>query len=226
MTQKPLLIAVEGCDGTGKTTLVAALVQAFLSLGILAASIKRPAKDALAAFYVQGQTVTNAQVLTKMNADCMAALWQAGDLRRQGTPIVIFDRHYISAAIYQGGDDLDWPDEFVRQRDMWGEPDAWVHCDSNGESVINRLRSRPNDIDKKVKKSTIDVRLNRYRHFVKSLSSPVVEYWSLGPSVMFKDPCWSIPPCGTTTNTRIMGEGSDCVEAAGHVARIILEVTK
>lgn len=43
MTQKPLLIAIEGCDGTGKTTLVAALVQAFLGLGILAASIKRPA---------------------------------------------------------------------------------------------------------------------------------------------------------------------------------------
>lgn len=225
MTQRPLLIAVEGCDGTGKTTLVAALVQAFTSLGIAAASIKRPAKDALAAFYAQGQTVTNAQVLAMMNSDCRNALDTARALRANGTPIVILDRHWMSAAVYQGGNGLDWPDEFGRQRDMWGEPDAWVHCDSSGESIINRLRLRPNDFDAKVKKSTIDVRLNRYRHFVKLVSSPVVEYWSHGPSRMFKDPIWSIPPRGPSVRPRIMGEGSDCTEAAGHVARIILEAT-
>lgn len=185
MTQKPLLIAIEGCDGTGKTAIVAALVQAFLGLGILAASIKRPAKDALAAFYVQGQTATDAQVLTKMNADCMAALWQAGDLRRQGTPIVILDRHYISAAIYQGG--ADWEAEFERQREMWGEPDVWIHCTSYGSDAVARINARDNDPQKHIDEDLVIDRMCKYQHiFDEMVKAPRFEVWLDGPATGFK----------------------------------------
>lgn len=224
MTQRPLLIAVEGCDGTGKTTLVAALVQAFLSLGILAASIKRPAKDALAAFYVQGQTATDAQVLTKMNADCMAALWQAGDLRRQGTPIVIFDRHYISAAIYQGGDD--WQGELERQREMWGEPDVWVFCDSTEDAIDERIGQRADDHHANEARQARATRLSRYRQALGQVrphvKSPIIQYWSIGTGQRI---AWVIaPPSGD--DDPITDQWDDQEKIAPAIARLILEVTK
>ena len=182
MTQRPLLIAVEGCDGTGKTTLVAALVRAFLSLGIPATSIKRPAKDALAAFYVQGQTISDGQVLAMMNDDCRAHLAVARGLQANGTPIVILDRHYISAAIYQGGSD--WEAEFERQREMWGEPDVWVFCDSYAEEVAARIYQRDRDHDKETPLETIGGRLAQYQWMRRHVRAPWVEYWSIGLSAL------------------------------------------
>lgn len=182
MTQRPLIIAVEGCDGTGKTTLVAALVRAFLSLGIAATSIKRPAKDALAAFYAQGQAVTDSQVLAMMNADCRATIDTARTMQSNGTPVIIFDRHYISAAIYQGGDD--WQGEFERQRERWGEPDLWVFCDSYAEEVAARIYQRDRDHDKETPLETIGGRLAQYQWMRRHVRAPWVEYWSIGLSAL------------------------------------------
>ena len=182
MTQRPLLIAVEGCDGTGKTTLVSALVSAFLSLGIPAASIKRPAKDALAAFYAQGQAVTDSQVLAMMNADCRATIDTARTMQSNGTPVIIFDRHYLSAAIYQGGSD--WQCEFERQRERWGEPDVWVFCDSYAEEVAARIYQRDRDHDKETPLETIGVRLAQYQWMRRHVRAPWVEYWSIGLSAL------------------------------------------
>lgn len=182
MTQRPLLIAVEGCDGTGKTTLVSALVSAFLSLGIPAASIKRPAKDALAAFYAQGQAVTDSQVLAMMNADCRATIDTARTMQSNGTPVIIFDRHYLSAAIYQGGSD--WQGEFERQRERWGEPDLWVFCDSYAEEVAARIYQRDRDHDKETPLETIGVRLAQYQWMRRHVRAPWVEYWSIGLSAL------------------------------------------
>lgn len=182
MIQRPLLIAVEGCDGTGKTTLVAALVRAFLSLGIPAASIKRPAKDALAAFYAQGQAVTDSQVLAMMNADCRATIDTARTMQSNGTPVIIFDRHYLSAAIYQGGSD--WQGEFERQRERWGEPDLWVFCDSYAEEVAARIYQRDRDHDKETPLETIGGRLAQYQWMRRHVRAPWVEYWSIGLSAL------------------------------------------
>ena len=182
MIQRPLLIAVEGCDGTGKTTLVAALVRAFLSLGIPAASIKRPAKDALAAFYAQGQAVTDSQVLAMMNADCRATIDTARTMQSNGTPVIIFDRHYLSAAIYQGGSD--WQGEFERQRERWGEPDLWVFCDSYAEEVAARIYQRDRDHDKETPLETIGERLAQYQWMRRHVRAPWVEYWSIGLSAL------------------------------------------
>lgn len=182
MIQRPLLIAVEGCDGTGKTTLVSALVSAFLSLGIPAASIKRPAKDALAAFYAQGQAVTDSQVLAMMNADCRATIDTARTMQSNGTPVIIFDRHYLSAAIYQGGSD--WQGEFERQRERWGEPDLWVFCDSYAEEVAARIYQRDRDHDKETPLETIGGRLAQYQWMRRHVRAPWVEYWSIGLSAL------------------------------------------
>lgn len=180
MTQRPLLIAVEGCDGTGKTTLVAALVAAFQSLSIPAASIKRPAKDALAAFYAQGQAVSDSQVLAMMNADCLLSLAAARTMQSNGTPIVILDRHYLSAAIYQGGDD--WAGEFERQRERWGEPDVWVFCDAPIATVDERIGQRAADHHANEARQARETRLSRYREAMEHVKAPVIEYWSIGLS--------------------------------------------
>ncbi len=174
MTQRPLLIAVEGCDGTGKTTLVAALVAAFQSLGITATSIKRPAKDALAAFYVQGQDIPQSQVLAMMNADCRAALDTARAMQANGTPVVIFDRYYPSAAIYQGGSD--WQGELERQRERWGEPDLWVFCHAKWQAVQHRIAKRDQDNDKHTPIETIAARLAQYEWAASNVHAPVAAY--------------------------------------------------
>ena len=212
MTQRPLLIAVEGCDGTGKTTLVAALVRAFLSLGIPATSIKRPAKDALAAFYVQGQTVTDSQVLAMMNADCRAALDTARAMQANGTPIVILDRHYLSAAIYQGGSD--WQAEFERQRELWGEPDLWVFCDSYAEEVAARIYQRDRDHDKETPLEIIGRRLAQYQWTRRHVRAPWVEYWSIGLSALTIVARYS-------WDMEDHFEGNDCEDFAEWIARKI-----
>ena len=184
MIQRPLLIAVEGCDGTGKTTIVAAIVRAFLSLGIAATSIKRPAKDALAAFYAQGQAVSDSQVLAMMNADCRAAIDTARAMQANGTPIVILDRHYISAAIYQGGDD--WEAEFERQREMWGEPDVWIHCTSYGSDAVARINARENDPQKHIDEDVVIDRMCKYQHiFDEMIKVRPFEVWLDGPATGF-----------------------------------------
>lgn len=168
-----LTVAVEGCDGTGKSTLAEALASHLrLGLGAPAIKIKRPAPDSEAQRLFGDPTATDAQRLAAMDHDCADRLFDAAQAFANGTQVVVFDRHFLSAAVYQGGED--WLDEARRQQTLWPQPDLWIIATANIETVLSRIAARDNDHDHGTHPDTIRQRLARYAGLAYMQTVPVL----------------------------------------------------
>jgi dTMP kinase len=138
----PLLIAIEGVDGTGKTTLARALAAA-----LNARIIKRPIAGSPAAELIKAHRDDPDQVPTLLSAlhdDCAAALKAARAYQAQGHTVIL-DRHYLSTAVYQGGDK--WMELAKDSIQYWGEPDAWIFCQGVPSDIVRRIKERGGDQD-------------------------------------------------------------------------------
>jgi thymidylate kinase len=168
-----LTVAVEGCDGTGKSTLAEALASHLrLGLGTPALKIKRPAPDSEAQRLFADPTAADEDRLAAMDRDCADRLVDAAEAFVAGTQVVIFDRHFLSAAVYQGGDD--WLDEARRQQTLWPQPDLWIITTANIETVLSRIAAREADHDHDTPRIILWDRLARYAALAYMQTVPVL----------------------------------------------------
>ena len=168
-----LTVAVEGCDGTGKSTLAEALASHLrLGLGTPSLKIKRPAPDSAAQRLFGDPTATDAQRLAAMDHDCADRLVDAAEAFVAGTQVVIFDRHFLSAAVYQGGDN--WLDEARRQQILWPQPDLWVIARASLPTVLARIAARAADHDHGTPPNVLATRLARYAGLAYMQTVPVL----------------------------------------------------
>lgn len=162
--RRSLLVAVEGADGTGKSTLCAALGQA---LG--ARIIKRPLPDSparamLDAALRSGSPLNTIAIAKALDDDARHSLWLACTAPPQ--TVVILDRHWLSAVVEQVV-----PVE--AQRERHGEPDLWIICTADWRTVQARLRARGGP-DARQTVEGIAGRLARYEWLADRLTAPVV----------------------------------------------------
>lgn len=168
-----LTVAVEGCDGTGKSTLAEALASHLrLGLGTPSLKIKRPAIDSEAQRLFGDPTATDEDRLAAMDRDCGDRLVDAAEAFVAGTQVVIFDRHFLSAAVYQGGGN--WLDEARRQQTLWPQPDLWVIATANIETVLSRIAAREADHDHDTPRIILWDRLARYAALAYMQTVPVL----------------------------------------------------
>lgn len=169
--RRSLLIGVEGADGTGKTTLCAALGQA-----IGARIIKRPAPGSLASRLLRHslgdpEAMHSPVLCAAMDDDAAAALMVARSFAAGS--VTLLDRHWLSAVVEN------YPDPeaaLAQQRALHGEPDLWVICTADWQTVQARLQARGGH-DARQTVEGIAGRLARYEWLAERMESPVVEVY-------------------------------------------------
>jgi len=172
--RRRLVVAVEGTDGTGKTTLVAALAAALTQLTTPHLVIKRPAGGSLAHRLMldalpRGQSsMWDGRIIAAMNEDARNALNQAASL----SPgcVAILDRHWPSACI-ENYPDL--PQALAEQRGRHGEPDLWIHCTADWRTIHERLTRRGGH-DARQTPRAIGGRLAAYDWLMGEMTAPVI----------------------------------------------------
>lgn len=168
--RRSLVVAVEGADGTGKTTLCAALGQA---LG--ARIIKRPAPGSLASRLLRDslgsvEAMHSPILRAAMDDDAYGARCQAGALSAHAGRVTIFDRDWLSLVVENCPD----PEAaLAEQRARHGEPDLWIICTADWRTVQARLAARGGP-DARQTVEGIAGRLARYEWLAERLNAPLV----------------------------------------------------
>lgn len=171
--RRSLLVAVEGADGTGKTSLCAALHAALAKNTYL---IKRPRPDGLAHRLLldalaHGQhAMHDGRLRAAMDDDATRAIRQARALNSDPGTVTLLDRHWLSAVVEN------YPDPeaaLLSQRAAHGEPDLWIICTADWRTVQARLAARGGP-DARQTVEGIAGRLARYEWLSTRLSSQVM----------------------------------------------------
>jgi len=173
--RRRLVVAIEGTDGTGKSTLREALAAALASHAIPHLVIRRPALESEARRLLQKaqahghpNAMLDLALTHAMDADARQALAHAASLPPGG--VAILDRHWPSAAVenYPG-----LANGLAEQRARHGEPDLWVHCTADWRTVAARLARRGGH-DARQTPRAIGGRLAAYEWLMGEMTAPVI----------------------------------------------------
>lgn len=135
-----LLIAFEGADGSGKTTLVAAVSKEIHQRGegwphrTSEPRNKQGVREQLAA----GESPLHVYESDRRQhwAQRISPILCSG-------VIVLTDRYYLSTAIYQATDSMTWQAIYNRQRARFAKPDLWVICIADETEARLEVREPP-----------------------------------------------------------------------------------
>lgn len=140
-----VLIAVEGIDGSGKTTLVAKLREYFQSAGVRTLSSKEPTHgpwgEKMRASAQDGRLtpVIEMDLMLRDRRDHVEKVIGPG---LAAGAVVILDRYYFSSIAYQGSGGID-PFEIERLNlEFAPKPDLTLLIDTDVEVGLARIRAR------------------------------------------------------------------------------------
>jgi len=147
-----LLIAVEGIDGAGKSTLVRGLVSALKTKGIAVTHSKEPTngpwgtKLRASASHGRLSVEEEIELLLRDRHEHVIELINPALARGE---VVILDRYFPSMIAYQGA--AGWAvDDLLRRNDFAPRPDLWLLLDlpvTNGHARINARGDTPNHFE-------------------------------------------------------------------------------
>ena len=166
-----VLIAIEGIDGAGKTTQVAALAAAIRQLGLEVVTTKEPT-DGPAGRRIRETARTGRlppgdelALFVEDRKEHVRAL--IGPALERGA-VVIVDRYYYSTAAYQGARGLD-PDSILTANEAFApRPDLVVVVDVDPALGVGRVRAR----DQRENLFEDEADLRRSRAIFQDLSGP------------------------------------------------------
>ena len=141
---KGILIALEGIDGTGKSTIAKSLQENLSKIGYQIAIFKEPTNETEAGkkirkSYQKGRTLVEEELAWFIED-------RKWDVENNILPslkdkkIVILDRYYFSTACYQGArmDNL-WQDILTQNRALFPEPDLTIIIDVEPNIALTRI---------------------------------------------------------------------------------------
>ena len=164
--KKGVLVAIEGIDGTGKTTLAEKLKSWLESRGFKAAIVKEPGNS------IWGRKIRESY---SENMDAMEELElflkdRAVDVKENILPklcegyVVLMDRYYYSNMAYQGARGIDMHEIRSINENVAPEPDMVILLDCDPELCLRRIESRGKrnrfeslEYLKKVRKNFLDI---------------------------------------------------------------------
>lgn len=140
-----LLIAVEGIDGAGKTTVAALLAQFFGERGIPCAISKEPTG------LKWGTEMRNSAAEGRLTLEEELRLFildRKDHVERAIGPalddefVVILDRYYWSTAAYQGARGADVAEIIAANESFAPKPDLWLLLDVDPQEGLRRIQAR------------------------------------------------------------------------------------
>ncbi|RLG75370.1 MAG: dTMP kinase [Thermoprotei archaeon] len=137
-----ILIAIEGIDGAGKTTIAKMLVEGLRKMGIKAVYTYEPYDTPVAKLLEQllGKISPTAEALM-LAADRVIHVDTVILPSLKRCDVVITDRYFYSSMAYQGarGVDIEWIREINRFAPI---PDIGIYLDIDVETALERLRRK------------------------------------------------------------------------------------
>ena len=142
--QTGLLIAFEGIDGTGKTTLLSHIKQRLEALGLIVVAFKEPTNETVAGknlreSYSKGRVSPEEELIWFMDD-------RTWNVQTRILPalaeekIVLLDRYFYSTACYQGARlNNNWENILAENRARFPKPDLTVILDLPPEISLQRL---------------------------------------------------------------------------------------
>ncbi len=149
-----LLVAVEGIDGAGKTTVAAILAQWCGERGLGCVFSKEPTSVGY------GKKLRDSAKTGRLSVEEEVELFRLDRIDHvkrslrpalEGNAIVILDRYYWSTAAYQGARGVDFEQIIAQNEAVAPVPDLILLLDIDAESGIRRIAGRgdePNDFEK------------------------------------------------------------------------------
>jgi len=137
-----MLIAIEGIDGSGKTSLAKFLEKKLKKLGFDAILFKEPTKSKYGRKIMESDNLSPEEELELFILD------RKYDVENNILPalregkIVLMDRYYYSTMAYQGALGLDVEEIRRRNEEIAPEPDLVIFLDIDPEKAISRITRR------------------------------------------------------------------------------------
>ncbi|MBE6574353.1 MAG: dTMP kinase [Ruminococcaceae bacterium] len=149
MDKKGIFIAFEGIDGSGKTTQIKKLFEAFKDMGRDAVMTREPTDGDIGKLlrsYLVGEKKADIRAIAPLfAADRLDHITSKGgilDLLDEGKA-VLCDRYYLSSYAYQALDcDIDWVIEMNSMARELAKPDIHIFLDVPAEISMSRVESR------------------------------------------------------------------------------------
>jgi dTMP kinase len=134
---RPALVALEGIDGSGKTTLASSLIAALTARGIRALACQEPSSGPIGVLFraLSNEGGSDAMTLALLSAADRRDLhsWLNG----AHAEIVISDRYYLSGLAYHAADDVD-PLYYQQLNHGVTRPDLYLFLDIDSRTAAER----------------------------------------------------------------------------------------
>jgi dTMP kinase len=152
---KPLFIALEGIDGSGKSTQAELLAQKLIHLGHPVYKTFEPTDQPIGKMIrdiFAGRAEGDQKVIAALfAADRLNHILQSEtgllDMRQKGK-FIVTDRYYLSSYAYHGVHvDMDWVMDLNAQAVMLLKPDIHIYIDIQPEVSMERIRSSRSSVE-------------------------------------------------------------------------------
>ena len=164
MTYSGVFIAVEGVDGSGKSTQIKLLSEKLAELGYIIHTTTEPSSGKLGPilrYYLSNPNSQHAVDALLFAADRIEHYYEEILPKLQSGSIVICDRYKLSSIIYQGLNGLseDW---IAMINNKVPDPDLTIYLDVSAEIAVNRFENNRNKLEKFETYDNLNSLIKRY----------------------------------------------------------------
>ena len=167
MTYSGVFIAVEGVDGSGKSTQIKLLSEKLAELGYVIHTTSEPSSGKLGPIlrdYLSNPNSQHTVDALLFAADRIEHYHEEILPKLQSGAIVICDRYKLSSIIYQGLNGLS--EEWIKMiNSKVPDPDLTVYLDVSAEIAVNRFENNRNKLEKFETYDNLNSLIKRYEFY-------------------------------------------------------------
>ena len=167
MTYSGVFIAVEGVDGSGKSTQIKLLSEKLAELGYVIHTTTEPSSGKLGPIlrdYLSNPNSQHTVDALLFAADRIEHYHEEILPKLQSGAIVICDRYKLSSIIYQGLNGLS--EEWIKMiNSKVPDPDLTVYLDVSAEIAVNRFENNRNKLEKFETYDNLNSLIKRYEFY-------------------------------------------------------------
>jgi thymidylate kinase len=197
------IVAIEGSDGSGKTSTAKRVVDLLHKDGHDAIYLKEPTNESgagkLITYYLKHNIkIENGELISLFMTDRIYDVQHNIEPALKENKIVVLDRYFLSTACYEGIEGANWENILRRNRVFSPEPNVWFILLPSVSECERRLDTRGGH------RSQYDTLKEISR--VRDMYQTIVDTDRVGNYVVLKTGGWSLDDVASEIVNKIMGE--------------------